>query len=287
MFAAKNIYRTKDRFIALCNCSLFIVLLTIGNAIAKENDYSWYKKAGYTILNGKKYGILSQGEYLVPDSLIVPIKRMLTIEAGTQLYFMTKAKFSIKGTCTLQGNANSPIMCAHLAKEKYQPETAPPDYKLQWQGIVLDSTGSIAIRHTQINGAVQGITTPKNPNLMCDMVVFTHCQVNAGIGDKILDISDGTPFAIDLGKKTPTPDNTSKIKRSFQVSAGAVTTAGIIMWVVGYNQARQLSTDYKTAHSNTDIKTIYASNKTKRILSGIGAGLAALGAAGICVSFTF
>ncbi len=96
--------------------------------------------------------------YLVYGTLTVDSGQLLTLEAGTRIFFHNKAKMIVKGSIQSKGELNKPVL---LACDRFDNLLPDISYKIiggLWSGIEFESTSENNIfAYTEIRNAITAI----------------------------------------------------------------------------------------------------------------------------------
>ncbi|MBS1260691.1 MAG: hypothetical protein MAG453_00007 [Calditrichaeota bacterium] len=99
-----------------------------------------------TSLYGEVTGSLS-GVYTVSDSIVVPAGQSLTVQAGTEMFFMPGAKFIVHGEIQAQGTVTNWI---HFTSNRSQPDRG------DWDGLwLLDADDTSLLEYVRISFAAK------------------------------------------------------------------------------------------------------------------------------------
>ena len=120
--------------------------------------------------------------YIISGTATVKNGISLTLMPGTRLYFHKDARLNVEGSLIVNGLLDRPIIFSGDRLERiYSSEPG------QWNGILIQKTGSAIIKHARIMNAIVGITsdslsTNTSPKLLISNSIIKNMQVAAYIG---------------------------------------------------------------------------------------------------------
>jgi hypothetical protein len=131
----------------------------------------------------------SEGKpYVIRGALFIDTLAVLTMEAGTRVYFHYDAGMTVAGTLRAQGTAEKPIL---LATDRIEEEYT--DVPGRWKGILfLDCSRGNRLHFTEVRNAAEAVRIEGRegsvPDLMLDGVSLLHNSV-ASLSARHADVS--------------------------------------------------------------------------------------------------
>ena len=245
--------------------------------------------------------------YIVTSDIEVPFGKTVTLEPGVVLLFRNFTGFQIQGQLISEGTRDNPIIFTSEFDGQYHPDSSQIPNPFDWNGLYIhkDAFGS-RFRYCKINYSVYGIKSDTRL-IRLDPCIFTgNGKTNLTLVDSIVEIRESEPFTYVLSSRDAqlegisiklVEDPQSKKRRFFRIGGSAAFVAGAAVGAYGYYRYRDSSDDFKKLQKNEfavlhnytidDYNETRKNRNTDAVMTVAGALIAALGAVGFTVSFTF
>lgn len=244
-------------------------------------------------LKGEQEGSYGEGEYVVSGDVVIPPQKEMILEAGAVLRFKPYTGIKISGKLTCNGSSLKSILFTSIA------DTNSIIHEngsfVQWNGIEVDSSASLAFDRVEIFNSVYGLKADENSDsLILKDVLFKNNTEDFRIGDSLIMVDNNSLFkgrfnAVDttklLDKKVKKEKSKGKI--ALQVSLATVGVAGAVIAGVYHNKYKDEYDKYRNVEefgTSSYRENVVDRDYTIRNVSG-AAGLAAL--TGLVITFLF
>lgn len=245
--------------------------------------------------------------YLVTSDIEVPFGKTVTIEAGVTLLFQNFTGFQVQGQLIAEGTKENPIIFTSEFDGKYHPDTTQIANPFDWNGIYIhkDAFGS-RFKFSKILYSVYGVKSDTRLIRLDPCVFNGNGKANLTLVDSIIVVTDNKPFTFVLSTRDAqnegitiklVEDPQSKKRRFFRLGGGLDFLAGAALGAYGYYRYRDSSEEFEFLQSddieNTGVNSNSLYKEAEKSRNGdiamivAGAAVAALGAVGFTLSFTF
>ena len=201
-------------------------------------------------LNGPQHGEYERREYRVSETVVVPAGETMTIHAGSIFRFDQYCDLVVKGRLVCKSDSTRGVLFTASGSGGTIP---------LWNGIEVDSGGSVYLENCYIYNSVYGIKL----SVLCRSFVikntrFRDNESDFSVGDSVVVVAKDTPFTF-FRNILPEPGSPNsgipgkrgsaerkRWKAPVRISLGAAAVAGCVLSVVFHNGYE----DYKKQYDN-------------------------------------
>ncbi len=278
---------------------LFIIFVLSSALHAFQSDseeMQFYRSRYLVTLQGEQENTYPKNNYITVEDVLVRRGAVMTLTAGSTIYFKANTRFIIEGTLQVEGTAESPVRFVKLDSDNYYKplKESQPNF---WDGIFISEGGSAVLRNTEISGSKYGIETdPGLRSLILENVTFTenrYCNLktNGIIVDKSAHaILNYPPETAESAK----PDSVEHVKAALSTrtvlrfSSALFTTAALGYGTYGLVKYFHNSRLYNEETSDAEKVNRYEDNWISgRTAAMAGFSCAAAGLTGFLLTFSF
>ncbi|MFP4013066.1 MAG: hypothetical protein ACLFVQ_03200 [Chitinispirillaceae bacterium] len=272
------------------------------SASADESDEIRFYRSRYLVaLQGEQEGSYPKNRFVVTGDVYIREGTTMKLSPGTTVFFKANTRIIVEGKLLVSGNDNQPVEFRKLEPDQYFSQP-PENQDNRWDGLFVYETGSVEIKHAEINGSKYGLeAVPGAGDIRILESSFQdnrywNLKVNGEIVDKgnhaVLNYPGETRENNDKPDVVITPPEKSSGKNFLRYSAVAFTVAGLGAGIFGLVQNLHHYDLYDRKRPGSGATTEEVDRHQKLLedgrniaIAGFSAG--ALGLTGFALTFTF
>ncbi len=255
-------------------------------------------------LSGEQDGTFEKGDYVVTKTVTVAKGKTIRFAAGSVVRFRPYTGLIVDGSIICDGSPSAPVVLTSDENRLPSPGKNASPAPFDWNGIeVGESADSCVCSFVQISYSTFGILV-KSPRttVTLDNVTFQkngRGDVNVAGADQ--SAQDNVPFSykstaekmppsVSLTKEekpSSSPTKPFPWKLTARIGSGTVLVAGAVIGIYGFVDAQNNYSAYHSARDTSTANNDWKKVKTSVTVRNIGYVLAAIGAAGLAITFFF
>lgn len=252
-------------------------------------------------LNGSQSGEYSEGDYLISESIHVPTGKVMTLKAGTVLKFKPYTGIRVSGRLICLGSSLKSIL--FTSDNSTSLSSGGVESFTQWNGIEIDSGGSIEFDRAVVSNTVFGIKSHKeNSGLLLKNVLFKNNSEDFTVGDSLVLVDNNSLYNGKFNiKEEPSKDSLqnvmllaenqnrkpSKRKIALQVSLATVGVTGAILTAAYHSKYKDAQDSYDENTDNALVDEFDEQRNDYRNVRNAAAVVGGVAFTGLIITFFF